>query len=202
MNRRLLVILALVLAAVAVAAGLMLNRLPAKSEAPGLVGGPFHLVDQDGKAVDEGILKGKWSAVFFGFTYCPDACPTTLTGLKQTQDLLGPRAKDFQTVFVSLDPARDTPVQMKSYLSNDAFPKGSLGLTGTQAQTDAAAKVYRVYHQKNGEGADYLVDHSVVTYLMSPKGRFVCALPAGLTPDQTADRIGKAMRDGPNAENC
>lgn len=166
------------------------------------VGGPFHLVDQKGRPVDESILKGKWSAVFFGFTYCPEACPTTLFALAQAQDRLGPKAKDLQPVFISVDPARDTPAQMANYLSNDAFPKGTIGLTGSAEQVGAAAKAYKVYFQKTGEGEDYLVDHSTITYLMSPKGRFVCVIPYGLTPEQMADRIGKAMREGPNAQGC
>ena len=195
---------ALVLAAVlAVAISPIGARLlKGEPQQAALVGGPFQLVDQDGRPVDEKILNGKWSAVFFGFTFCPDACPTTLSGLAQTEALLGPQARTFQTVFISLDPARDTPAQMKAYISNDAFPKALIGLTGTPAQTDAAAKTYRVFHQKSGDGPDYLIDHSVVTYLMDPKGRFVCALPHGITPDQTADRIKKAMREGPGAQAC
>ena len=106
-----------------------------------LPGGAFHLVDQTGKPVSENILKGKWSAVFFGFTYCPDVCPTTLQVLAQAQDQLGPRAKDFQVVFVSVDPGRDTPEQLANYLSNSAFPKATLGLTGTPAQIAQIARI-------------------------------------------------------------
>src|SRR3954471_19706387 len=93
------------------------------SQAAVEVGGPFHLKDQDGRPVDERVLKGKWSAVFFGFTFCPEACPTTLLPLGEAQDLLGPKARDFQTVFISVDPGRDTPATMKAYLNNPAFPK-------------------------------------------------------------------------------
>ena len=112
-----------------------------------LPGGAFHLVDQTGKPVSENILKGKWSAVFFGFTYCPDVCPTTLQVLAQAQDQLGPRAKDFQVVFVSVDPGRDTPEQLANYLSNSAFPKATLGLTGTPAQIAQIARAYRVVYE-------------------------------------------------------
>ena len=166
------------------------------------IGGPFQLVDQEGRPVTERALNGKWSAVFFGFTYCPDVCPTTLLALAQTEDLLGPGAKDLQTVFISLDPARDTPSQLKSYLANDSFPKRLLGLTGSPAQTDAVAKAYHVFYEKAGEGADYVVNHSTMTYLMAPTGRFVCVLPYGLTPEQTAERIRKAMRAGRDAQSC
>jgi protein SCO1/2 len=166
------------------------------------VGGPFHLVDQDGRPVDDGVLKGKWSAVFFGFTYCPEACPTTLLALGQAQELMGPKARDFQTVFISVDPARDTPAALKAYLANPAFPKGALGLTGTAAQVDAAARGYHIFYEKAGEGSDYTVNHSTMTYLMNPRGQFACVLPYGLTPEQAAERIGKAMRAGRDARNC
>lgn len=202
MDRRKLIILGLGLLAVVLVGAYALSEHRGAPASTAAVGGPFQLVDVNGRATDESVLKGKWSAVFFGFTYCPDACPTTLYMLGQAEDLLGPRAKDFQAVFISVDPARDTPAKMKEYLSNDAFPKNVVGLTGTQAQTDAAAKAYRVYHAKNGEGPDYLVDHSVVTYLVSPKGRFVCALPHGLTPEQASERIKGAMRQGLNAADC
>jgi protein SCO1/2 len=203
LDRRKLLLLALAAFAVALGAAAA-YRFGAfdRPQQTALVGGPFQLVDQTGRPVDETVLNGKWSAVFFGFTYCPEACPTTLVTLARAQDLLGPRGKSLQPVFISVDPARDTPRQMALYLSNDAFPKGTLGLTGTVQQTDAAAKAYRVFHQKSGEGPGYLIDHSTVTYLMSPKGRFVCAIPYGLTPEQAAERIKKAMREGPDATAC
>ena len=156
-------------------------------------GGPFQLVDQDGKATTEKVLKGKWSVVFFGFTYCPDVCPTTMAALGQAQDRLGPKAKDLQVIFVSVDPERDTPAQLKTYLSNDSFPKGTIGLTGTPDQVAAAAKAYRVYYQKAGTGSDYLVNHSTAAYLMDPKGRFARVIPFGIGPDEIARQISGAM---------
>lgn len=158
------------------------------------VGGPFELVDQNGRAVDEKILKGKWSAVFFGFTYCPDVCPTTMQAMAVTQDLLGPKAKDFQPIFISIDPARDTPDQLKTYLSNEGFPKGTVGLTGSAAQVDAAAKAYRAYYKKSGEGEDYLMDHFSGAYLMDPKGNFNRILPYNIPPEELARQISEAMR--------
>ena len=159
-----------------------------------LPGGAFHLVDQTGKPVSENILKGKWSAVFFGFTYCPDVCPTTLQVLAQAQDQLGPRAKDFQVVFVSVDPGRDTPEQLANYLSNSAFPKATLGLTGTPAQIAQIARAYRVVYEKSGAGSDYVVNHSTATYLMNPKGRFDRVLPLGISPEEVTRQITAAMR--------
>src|SRR6201996_3406388 len=113
---------------------------PVQSSGEALVGGPFQLVDQNGKPADQNLLKGKWSAVFFGYTYCPDVCPTTLQALAQAEAKLGDKAKNLQVVFISVDPERDTPAQMKTYLSIPAFPRNTIGLTGTAAQVAAAAK--------------------------------------------------------------
>lgn len=158
------------------------------------VGGPFQLVDQNGRVVDQRILDGKWSAVFFGYTFCPDACPTTLQALAAVQDQLGPKAKDFQVVFVSVDPARDTSAKLKDYLSTHGFPAGVVGLTGTPEQVARAARAYRVYYARHGDGPDYLMDHSVATYLMDPAGRFVAVLAPGESPQAVAAQIIKEMQ--------
>jgi len=203
LTRNRLILAVIALGVLAVLAGVAMRQgLFGGAQSGVAIGGPFQLVDQNARPVDERILKGKWSAVFFGFTYCPDACPTTLFTLGQTEDLLGPAAKDFQTVFISVDPGRDTPSQLKAYLANDAFPKRIVGLTGTPAQVDQAAKAYHAYYQKAGDGPDYLVNHFTATYLMSPAGRYVCVIPYGLTPEQTAERLRKAMRAGRGAESC
>lgn len=160
-----------------------------------LVGGPFQLVDQTGKPVTEAVLKGKWSVVFFGFTYCPDVCPSTLQAMGLAQERLGAKARDVQFVFVSVDPERDTPAQMATYLDNDVFPKGTLGLTGTPAQAAAAAKAYRVFYEKQGTGPDYLINHSTPSYLMNPQGRFDRVLPFGIGPDEIVTQISAAMRE-------
>ena len=157
------------------------------------IGGPFQLTDQNSHAVDQRVLKGKWSAVFFGYTYCPDVCPTTLQTLATAQQGLGARAKDFQVVFVTVDPARDTPSQLKAYLSSDSFPKGAIGLTGTTDQVAAITRAYGVYFQKQGTGADYSVNHSSAIYLMNPSGAYDSVVSAGLTPDQTRAAILQAM---------
>lgn len=115
-----------------------------------LVGGDFTLVNQDGRTVDQTLLNGKWSLVFFGFTYCPDYCPTTLATLAAVEKELGDAAKDLQVVFISVDPARDTPQALKDYLSSDGFPPGVIGLTGTPDQVAAAAKAYRAFYEKVG----------------------------------------------------
>lgn len=160
------------------------------------IGGAFNLVDQDGKPVDQSILKGKWTAVFFGYTFCPDVCPTTLQTLGAASSQLGPRGKDFQVVFVTVDPERDKPAVLKSYLSSAAFPRGTIGLSGTSDQIAAIAKAYGVFYQKEGSGSGYAVDHSSAIYLMNPKGQFDSVIAYGLTPEQTRDQIVKAMRQG------
>lgn len=157
------------------------------------VGGPFQLVNQDGQAVDQTMLNGKWSLVFFGFTYCPDYCPTTLTALEATRLLLGSAADNLQIVFVSIDPARDTPKALKDYLSSDGFPPGVIGLTGTDDQVAAAARAYRAYYQKVGEGEAYTMNHSLTVYLMGPDGRFRSALAHDLGPERSAQLIRRVM---------
>ncbi|HEX4196113.1 MAG TPA: SCO family protein [Caulobacteraceae bacterium] len=164
--------------------------------APIKIGGPFQLVDQNGRAVDQGILKGKWSAVFFGYTYCPDVCPTTLQTLATAEQGLGARAKDFQVIFVTVDPVRDTPSQLKAYLSSDSFPKGAIGLTGRADQIAAVTRAYGVYFQKQGTGPDYSVNHSSAIYVMNPNGAYDSVIGAGLTPDQTRQAILRAMNGG------
>ena len=198
-RKTLLLAIGLVVLMIGVAvAAWMASPKPGSQSAQGqaLVGGDFELVNQDGKPVDQTLLNGKWSVVFFGFTYCPDICPTTLQSLDFAIDRLGPKAKDLQVVFVSVDPERDTPQLIKTYLANEAYPKDVIGLTGTPQQVAVAAKAYRVFYEKSGEGPGYLVNHSTAAYLMDPKGRFNRVLAYGLGPDETAHQIGEAMRGG------
>jgi len=193
------------LGAVAVFAGLVVAILslsggrlgpasqPVQSYGEAKIGGPFTMVDQTGRAVDQRVLLGKWSAVFFGYTYCPDTCPATLAALAATQARLGAAAKAFQVVFVSVDPARDTPAQMKLYLSSQGFPAGAVGLTGTPAQVAAIAKAYAAFYAKAGEGADYQMQHSAMIYLMNPEGKFVRPLVEAQGPGVMAKQIADAM---------
>lgn len=160
------------------------------------LGGPFKLVNQDGKAVDQSLLKGKWTAVFFGFTYCPDVCPTTLQTLGAAVQGLGADANKLQIVFISVDPGRDTPKALKAYLASPGFPKNVIGLTGTPDQIAAVAKAYRVYYAKEGEGETYLVNHTSLIYLMNPKGEFARVLAYGLSPDENLNQIRQAMAQG------
>ena len=161
-----------------------------------LVGGPFTLTNQDGQEVTEKILEGKWTLVFFGFTYCPDYCPTTLGVLNAVQERMGDKAKDLQIVFISIDPERDTPQLLKDYLSSDGFPDGVIGLTGTPEQVAQAAKAYRAFYQKVGEGEGYTMNHGLTVYLMGPDGKFRSAVAHDLGPSRTATLIENAMEKG------
>ncbi len=160
------------------------------------VGGPFQLINQDGQPVDETLLQGKWSLVFFGFTYCPDFCPTTLQALEATKQRLGDKAKDVQIIFVSVDPQRDTPQALKDYLSSDGFPEGVIGLTGAPERIRAAADAYKAFYQKVGEGEDYTMNHSLTVYLMGPDGQFRTAVAEELGPEKSAAVIERAMARG------
>ncbi|HEX6860276.1 MAG TPA: SCO family protein [Caulobacteraceae bacterium] len=193
MSPRRLILLVLILLGLGLAGTLAWQAYrPAPPPQPSLVGGPFQLVDQNGRPTDESVLKGKWSAVFFGFTYCPDVCPGTLQALAAAKAQLGGKARNFQVVFISVDPERDTPRQMKAYLEAQGLPD-AIGLTGTVEQVDAAAKAYRVSHQKEGSGEGYTVSHSAAVFLMDPQGRFVKPLSYGMTPDEMAGQIAAAM---------
>ena len=192
------------IAAALIAVTLVLVNRPAGGPQPGEVvstgqadvGGPFQLVDHNGRPVDESMLEGKWSLVFFGFTYCPDYCPTTLQALDATKRRLGDKAKDLQIVFISVDPQRDTPQALKDYLSSDGFPEGVIGLTGAPEQVKAVADAYRAFYQKVGEGEDYTMNHSLTVYLMGPDGRFRTAVAEELGPETSAGVIERAMARG------
>jgi protein SCO1/2 len=176
------------------------SRGEVTSTGTALIGGPFQLVSQDGRTVDQSVLNGKWSAVFFGYTYCPDVCPTSLQALARAKAALGAAAKDLQVVFISVDPERDTPAQIKAYLAAPAFPKGTIGLTGSAAQVAAAAKAYRVYYQKQGTGEGYTLNHSSIVYLMNPKGKFDRVVSESQTPAEISTQIGDAMASGRKAK--
>jgi protein SCO1/2 len=203
MSRRLLVIFALLALAFAVLTGLAVRRgVLASRPQSAAIGGPFQLVDQSGRRVDQSVLEGKWSAVFFGYTYCPEACPTTLFALSQAEKQLGPKARDFQTVFISVDPARDTPEKLKAFLASGAAPKATVGLTGSADAVAKAAQAYHVYYQKAGDGPSYEVNHSTITYLMNPRGEFACAIPYDETPDKIVAKVEAAMAQGKAADSC
>ena len=203
MSRTTLIILTVLALAFAALTGLAVKQGILGPPRPEITtGGAFDLRDQSGRATDQRILKGKWSALFFGFTYCPEACPTTLLALGEAEKLLGDTARDFQTVFISVDPERDTPKVLANYLSNSAFPRTVIGLTGTPAQVEAAARAYHVFYQKAGDGPNYQINHSTITYLMGPRGNLVCYVEYGLKPEELAAKIKAVMSAGPGATSC
>lgn len=165
---------------------------PLPEPATSAIGGAFAMTDQNGRRVDQRILSGHWSAVFFGYTYCPDVCPATLQALDRAVEKLGSNGKDFQIVFVTVDPERDTPTQMKAYIGAEDLKAPTFGLTGSAADVATIAKAYKVYYAKSGAGRTYTMDHSAAVYLMDPKGRFVSPLSHEMAPDKIAGEILKA----------
>lgn len=152
------------------------------------IGGKFSLVDQNGKPFTDADLKGKWNLVFFGYTHCPDVCPTTLNDLSLALNQLGAKEKDVGIVFISVDPDRDTPAVLKSYVESFGGPIEAL--TGTPDQVATAAKDYKVYYAKHPRSdGGYDMDHSALIYIMDPQGRFT----ATFTPDESSDSMATRL---------
>jgi protein SCO1/2 len=149
------------------------------------IGGPFNLIDQNGQPFSDKDLNGKSFLVFFGFTHCPDVCPTTLFEISEILRNLGPAADNTAALFISVDPERDTPQAMRDYLAS--FDPHIRGLTGDDAALTAVAKAYRVYYKKVPlEGGDYTMDHTAIVYLMDKEGRFVAPFNMRRTVDVAA----------------
>ena len=149
------------------------------------VGGPFKLIDQNGRAVTDQDVKGRPFLVFFGFTHCPDVCPTTLFDISEVFRKLGPDAERAAALFITVDPERDTPEAMKNYLSS--FDPHLRGLTGDEAAIDGVTKAYRAYSRKvpNPDGS-YTMDHTAMVYLMDKEGRFVAPFNLKRRPEDAA----------------
>lgn len=153
------------------------------------IGGAYTLVDQTGATVTNETYAGTWQIVFFGYTFCPDVCPTTLSTVTAAIDQLGPLAERVTPIFITVDPARDTVAQMALYHEN-FHPRFAM-LTGTDAQVAAAAQAFRVYYAK-ADGDDpsyYLMDHSTITYLLDPKGNYVTHFGHDATPEKIAETL-------------
>jgi len=173
------------IAALVTTVGISLLLMPSAKQQvePAPIGGPFALVDQDGNRVTDKDFEGKPSVIFFGYTSCPDVCPTTLLNLSNWLKAIGPDAEKLNVLFISVDPERDTPAHLKEYLSS--FDPRIRGLTGTDDQVAAVAKAYRVYYKRiPGEDGGYTMDHSSAIYLMDRAGQFVAPLAS-----QTDERI-------------
>ena len=156
------------------------------------VGGPFRLEDQNGRPVTDQDMKGRPFLVFFGYTHCPDICPTSLFDISQVLQKLGGDADRTGALFITVDPERDTPAVLKDYLSN--FDPHLRGLTGDPNAVNAAIKAYRVYAKKVPlEHGDYTMDHTAVVYLMDKEGRFVAPFNLKQTPDAAAAELRKYL---------
>ncbi len=164
----------------------------AKSISTIVIGGPFNLVRHDGAAVDEKILKGKPTLMFFGFTHCPDICPTALFEMSEIMRALGNDADRTQAFFVSVDPERDTPAQLKLYLSS--FDPHLRGLTGDTASVAAIEKAYRVYAKKIPlDNGGYTMDHTALVYRMDKSGRFVSPFNLKRKPEESAAELRRYL---------
>ena len=155
------------------------------------VGGPFTLVDQQGRTVTDETFRGRWMLVFFGFTHCPDVCPTALNDMSAVLAELGAAADKVQPIFITVDPERDTVEAMSQYVAN--FDPRIVALTGTPEQIAQAAKAYRVYYKKVPQGDDYTMDHTGILYLMDPQGRFMTHFTPNTPPADMAARIRKLL---------
>lgn len=170
------------------------KKQPAALRQP-TIGGPFVLTDQNGKTVTEADFAGRYMMVFFGYTFCPDVCPTAMQAVTDALDLLGPRGEKIDPVFISIDPERDTPAVIKSFVGN--FHPRLTGLTGAMEQIIDVAKAYKVYFSKVREkGAaeeDYMMNHSSVIYVMGPDGAFVTHFTHGTSPETMAERLKELL---------
>ena len=188
-------------AAVAVAAGAYLWR--AGDDAKGAaetrtagkapIGGPFALVDHNGRTRTERDLLGKFAVVNFGFSNCPDVCPTTLQTISDALEMLGPAAQRIRPVFVSVDPARDTVERLKTY--REAFDDRFLMLTGGEAAVARAAKAWKVGYKRMKPAADggYMVNHTALIYLMGPDGGYITHFPFRIAPAKLAEALNKRV---------
>ncbi len=181
-----------VFAAIGIGLAVFLTGSGQPGTQPSAVGGPFTMTnDNDGRTVTDADFKGQPFLVFFGYTHCPDVCPTELAQIAQVMKVLGPDTK-IKVLFVTVDPERDTPKVMKDYVAN--FDPRIIALSGTEEQTRAMEKAYRVYAKKvPGKNGDYAMDHTAIVYLMDKEGRFVSALNLDQPAKVAADELEKYL---------
>jgi len=186
---------ALILAVALACAGLAGCDRPNPAPPGAQIGGPFQLIDANRRPVTQASLLGKPTAIFFGYTYCPEVCPTTLAELTAALAALGKDADRLNVVFVTVDPERDTPAQLKLYLSS--FDPRIQGFTGPPGAIEAAVKAYRVYRQKvPGAGGSYTFDHTSTVYLFDRRGRFVEPLGYGFPHETVVARLRALVSRG------
>jgi protein SCO1 len=178
---------------IAVAIVLVLSQpLVRAANSPVTIGGPFTLTSPDGTTVSERTYRGKWLLVYFGYTSCPNTCPTALLEIADALKKLGPDADKLQPLFITVDPQRDTRAVMGDY--TQSFDSRIIGLTGTPQQIAAVAQEYGVYYVPHKSG---LIDHSTYLYLMDPEGNFV----RGLDADTPGDRLAEVVLSGMKARD-
>jgi len=160
------------------------------------VGGPFTLVDTTGATVTDATFRGRWMLVYFGYTYCPDVCPTELQTVVAALDTIGPLAERIVPVFITIDPERDTPAALAEYVK--LFDDRLVGLTGTKDQVAAAARAYRVYYARANATSTtaYLMDHSSFIYLIGPDGAFRALFRQGMSATDLADALKARLAAG------
>jgi protein SCO1/2 len=154
---------------------------------PGPIGGPFTLTDQTATPRSDSEFRGKLMLIYFGYTYCPDICPTDLMTIAQAVDSLGPAGTAIQPIFITLDPERDTIERLAEYVSS--FHPRLIGLTGTPENIRRLALAYKAYYAKKGSGEDYTIDHTGVTYLIGRDGKYLGFVPPQTTPERLAEVI-------------
>jgi protein SCO1/2 len=171
------------------------NQPPSDAIPSSPIGGPFALTAGNGQTLTDRDVRGKWVLMYFGYTSCPDICPTTLLEISETLKSLGPLAAEVQPLFITIDPQRDTPEAVGTFV--EAFDEGIIGLTGTSAQIAAVAKEYHVYYAKNAasaaDGDSYFMDHTAFIYVMGPDGKYVTLFSP--LQGQTSDHMAAKLRD-------
>lgn len=171
---------------------LLLARYQKLEPPPSAIGGPYQLVASDGRTVTEKTYLGKWQLIYFGYTLCPDACPTALNDMSAALQQLGATASQIQPIFITVDPKHDTRRVLADYIK--AFDLHFVALTGNPDQTAAVAATYHIYaHPQSDAGKDDLIDHSAYIYVMDPQSRFVDVIDGGAPADQIAKSIETMM---------
>ncbi len=170
-------------------------RLLQLAPQPAPIGGPFTLSDQQGRTVDDNDFRGRLMLVYFGYTYCPDVCPTTLNQMMRAYASLSPEQEaQIAPIFITVDPDRDTIHQMDQYVTS--FSPALIGLTGTLEQVAATERGYHVFARKSGNGEDYTMDHSSIIYLMGKDGRFLRHFNGDAKDQEIAEGLKQALGGG------
>jgi protein SCO1/2 len=193
---------------IALAAALAIIQMTIAKAGPAVtIGGPFTLTAPDGSVVTDRTYQGKWLLVYFGYTFCPTTCPTTLMNITAVLDQFGPDVVGVQAIFITLDPRRDTPGVLRQYTAS--FDPRIVGLTGNPEQIAAVSKAYGAYaaSHRTGPGPDdYVIDHSSYIYLMDPKGAFVRGFDAETPPERIVDAlqgsIARSSKQGPSGSDA